>query len=93
MRKSESQDIMEWAEQARIYELEIAKNRIAKGENEYEVMTDMSKRLSKKLLHPIIDIVKIMRSSNYDPIKAQKNYEENYLCKTSRVPDHVSDNY
>ena len=92
MRKEKDQDIIEWAEQARIYELNLAKQRIAKGEDKIEVISEMSKRLKKKLLHPLLDVLN-NRPSNYDPVKAQENYQKNYLSKTKKVADHVSDNY
>ena len=92
MRKEKDQDILEWAEQARVYELNLAKNRIAKGEDELEVISEMSKRLRKKILHPILDALN-NRPFNYDPVKSQERYYQNYLSKTQRVADHVSDNY
>ena len=92
MRKEKDQDIIEWAEQARVYELNLAKDRIAKGEDVLEVMSEMSKRLKKKILHPILNAIN-NRPSSYDPVKSQKSYYQNYLSKTQKVADHVSDNY
>jgi hypothetical protein len=56
-----------------------------------DVMESMSKKISQKLLHPLIESIKESHPNNYDPLIARKNYEENYLGKINPVADHMND--
>ena len=48
----------EWSEKVTAFELEQANKRIEKGENVEVVMEEMSKSIIKKLLYPILKIIK-----------------------------------
>jgi hypothetical protein len=47
-----------WVETARLYELSVARQRVAKGEDVDVVMNDMSRKLMNKLTFPLVKIVK-----------------------------------
>jgi glutamyl-tRNA reductase len=47
-----------WLETARLYELSVARQRVAKGEDVDVVMNDMSRKLTNKMTFPLIKIVK-----------------------------------
>lgn len=47
-----------WVETARLYELSVARQRVANGENIDLVMEDMSRKLTNKMTFPLVKIVK-----------------------------------
>ena len=54
MRKRDNESVELWAERVRIYELGIAYQRIANGEDPLWVMHGMSNRIMDKILHPML---------------------------------------
>ena len=68
-----------WANRVRMYEHGHALQRIAKGESLDQVLEDMSRRIMEKLIHPIIKHIQEVQVTDYDPVEARKNYEENYI--------------
>ena len=88
-RKNES--YQEWTDKVRLFEYGVALQRIAKGEDVDIVLESMSKKITQKLLHPLIEKIKESHPSSYDPLTARKNYETNYLSKASPVADHMND--
>lgn len=46
-----------WVETARLYELSVARQRVARGEDINVVMNDMSRKLMNKLTFPLVKII------------------------------------
>ena len=91
MRIQKDEPYEQWVERVRLFEYGVALQSIAKGEDIETVLDVMSKRISQKLLHPLIEQIKDSYQTDYDPLIARKNYEENYLKYSSRVADHMND--
>jgi glutamyl-tRNA reductase len=69
-------------------ELTHAKKLLAKGVLPDQVLEVLSKRLSQKLLHPILTAIK-NNNNNYNAEESKKRYEENYLNKRNKSAEHV----
>ena len=91
MRIQKDEPYERWVERVRLFEYGVALQSIAKGEDIETVLESMSKRISQKLLHPLIGQIKDSYQTDYDPLISRKNYEENYLKYSSRVADHMND--
>jgi len=93
MKYDPNEDYDQWVERVRIYEYGIALQRIAQGEPVVEIVEEMSRRISDKLLHPWL--LKIKENSElqaeYDAEASKKSYKENYLDRFGPVADHVID--
>lgn len=46
-----------WIETARLYELSVARQRVARGEDIDLVMNDMSRKIMNKLTFPLVKII------------------------------------
>ena len=91
MRIQKDEPYERWVERVRLFEYGVALQSIAKGEDIETVLDSMSKRISQKLLHPLIEQIKDSYQTDYDPLISRKNYEENYLKYSKRVADHMND--
>ena len=91
MKKQKNESYQQWTDRVRIFEYGVALQRIAKGEDVDIVLESMSKKITQKLLHPLIEQIKESHPSSYDPLTARKNYEEIYLKKHAPVADHMND--
>jgi glutamyl-tRNA reductase len=80
-----------WAKRVQMYEQGHAMKRIAAGEPADLVLEEMAKRITEKLIHPIIKQIESTVVSDYVPEKSKKDYEERYLKKNSPKPDHILD--
>jgi glutamyl-tRNA reductase len=78
-----------WLTKVRDYELKIAHQKLAQGIPLDQVMVEMSQRLSKKMLHPIMTIIKD-HPNNYDPVESRQRYEET-MKYVGPKPDHVDE--
>lgn len=67
-----------WSERARLYELECAKSKIAKGIDIDVAMTEMVQNLSKKLLHPVLMEIRASVATTYDAGQDRQSYMDNY---------------
>jgi len=50
----------------------------------------MSHRIVQKILDPLVIDLKESVDVDYDPVKSQKEYLDNYYNKFNRPSDHVS---
>ena len=57
MKYDPKEDYEVWVERMRIYELGIAYQRLAQGDNPKEIAQDLSFRLTNKVLHPLYQMV------------------------------------
>lgn len=91
MSENEIKDLSSWAEYARQLELELAIKDLKKGLPVEDILDKFSRRLTKKILHPIINQIKYQQAGTYDSARAQREYKENYLDSVGPKSDHVQD--
>jgi glutamyl-tRNA reductase len=92
MRYDPKESYEEWAKRVEMYEHGHAKMRIAEGENVDKVLEDMSKRITEKLLHPILKSIR--EDSSTVDIVALENSKIEYYEKMRNIgpkSDHVKD--
>ena len=89
MRKREDETYEAWCKRVEMYEHGWAMQRIAEGDPIEQVLEEMSRRLTQKLLHPIYDEIRKASNTTYDADAGRKEYEEKYLKDRSPVADHV----
>lgn len=79
-----------WANRVNEYEIARACKRLAKGEDIDLVLEEMSKAVSQKLLHPILNIIHDSASGSFDAETNRKSYDE---CMKHIGPraDHIQD--
>lgn len=79
-----------WANRVNEYEIARACKRLAKGEDIDLVLEEMSKAVSQKLLHPILNIIRDSASGSFDAETNRKSYDE---CMKHIGPraDHIQD--
>ena len=80
-----------WAKRVQMYEQGHAMKRIAGGEPADVVLEDMARRITEKLIYPVIKQIESTVISDYDPVKSKKDYEENYLKRNGPKSDHILD--
>ena len=81
-----------WANRVNEFELDRARKRISKGEDVVLVLEEMSKAISNKLLHPILNAIHDSTETVvYDIQASKKAYEETYIRKVGPHSDHVQD--
>ena len=81
-----------WANRVTIYEKQIALKQLAKGITLDIVLEEMARRITEKLMHPILIAIRSATNSvEYDAESDKKRYDEIYTNRTSRPADHVDD--
>ena len=89
MRKREDESYEAWCKRVEMYEHGWAMQRVAEGDPIEQVLEEMSRRLTQKLLHPIYDEIRKSSTAPYDAEAGRKEYEEKYLKDRAPVADHV----
>ena len=79
-----------WANRVHEYEIDRARKRLAKGEDIDLVLEEMSKAVSQKLLHPILNIIRDSASESFDAKANRKSYNETMRNIGPRA-DHIQD--
>ena len=80
-----------WAARVEMFEKDRALRRIANGDDLTVVMEDMSRRITDKMLHPILTKIKSIPNEQYD--SAQSRIEYNEIMKhVGKAADHVDTN-
>jgi len=62
VRKESNESMEEWADRVRKYELGLALQQLAKGQDVNLIMEAMAARIQQKLLHPVIIEIKKINS-------------------------------
>ena len=79
-----------WANRVNEYEIDRARKRLAKGEDIDLVLEEMSKAVSQKLLHPILNIIRDSSVGSFDAEASRKSYNE-YMKNVGPMADHIQD--
>jgi len=92
MKYDPKQSYEEWANRVRLFEQGAAMQRIAMGDDVDQVMRDMAKRITDKMLHPILK--EIHESSGKIDMAQLEQGKLSYYEKMKYIgpkPDHVVD--
>ena len=90
MRYDPKQSYEEWADRVRLFEQGAAMQRIAMGDDVDQVMRDMAKKITDKMLHPILK--EIHESSGKIDMAQFEQSKQAYFKQMERVgpsADHV----
>jgi glutamyl-tRNA reductase len=77
-----------WAARVEMFEKGRALQRIANGDDPAEVMEDMSRGITSKLLHPILTAIRESVPNNFDVEKSRREYDE-AMRGVEKAADHV----
>ena len=91
MKYDPSETYESWANRVQMFENGHALQRIANGEPVDKVLEDMARRITEKLMHPILKQIEKMPTVGYDPVESRKHYDETYTQKFGTKADHVLD--
>jgi glutamyl-tRNA reductase len=80
-----------WAERVDMFERGRALQRLANGDPIEDVIEEMSRRITEKLLHPIFKSIRESSGSNYDAEKSRQEYYEKMKYRAP-VADQVDGN-
>lgn len=80
-----------WAKRVQMFEHGLAMQQIASGEPADLVLEKMAKRITDKLMHPILKQIENIAVSDYNPTQSKSDYDENYIKKFGPKPDHIQD--
>jgi glutamyl-tRNA reductase len=90
MRIKPNETYEDWAKRVQMYEQGHAMQRIAMGEDTETVLTDMARRITEKMLHPIL---KAIQDTSIDMVEFERSKQAYYerMKKIGPVADHVVD--
>jgi len=94
MKYDPNEEYDKWVERVRIYEYGLALQRIAEGEPAVQVIEELSRRMTEKMLHPWLVAIKETVSERWtdeDNRESARRYKEQYLDRYGPVADHVID--
>ena len=91
MRINPGESMESWANRVSMFEKGRAMQRIAQGEDVEKVMEDMSRRITEKLIHPVLKAISQQEISNFDSEKSSREYKEK-MKNVARAADHVDIN-
>ena len=80
----------QWTRRVEQYEYGRALMELANGSNPETVMKDTSRRIIKKLEHPILEAINDI-PSDYDSAESLEHYRTIYQDRFGPKPDHVKD--
>ena len=90
MRILPEENFESWAKRATEYEKARAERMIRRGRPQEEVLAEYSRRLSEKLMHPLIKIVNDTATPDLERLEESKRrYEQEYIQRYGRKADHV----
>ena len=90
MRYEKGESFESWGDRVAMYEKGYALQRIAEGEPVDKVMTEMSKRITEKLLYPIRKAI-LEKPIDFDAEASRENYER-IMKNKGPAADHVDTN-
>ena len=88
MRIDPGESMESWANRVSMFEKGRAMQRIAQGENIEIVLENMSRRITEKLIHPVLKVVSQQGISNFDSEQSNKDYQEK-MKNVAKAADHV----
>ena len=77
-----------WAGRVQMFETGRAMQKIAQGEDKDAVLEDMSRRITDKIIHPVLKEIDKSIISTFDSVQSNKDYQEK-MENVARAADHV----
>ena len=91
MKIKPGESIESWAGRVQMFETGRAMQKIAQGEDIDTVLEDMSRRITEKLMHPMLKALGNPGISNFDSAQSNRNYIE-IMKNVAKAADHVDTN-
>lgn len=91
IRLKKSEEFNQWVERVTAEEMKKFQRALSRGEDMDKLLEQYSENISKKIMHYIFLELKESAKQDYDLAKDIESYNKNYLSKTTRPNDHVSD--
>ena len=91
MRIKPGESLESWADRVGMFEKGHAMQRIARGDDIKQVIEDMSRRITGKLIHPILKSFDQPKMSDVAVGESRKKYEE-IMKNVAKAADHVDMN-
>ena len=88
MRINPGETIESWATRVSMFEKGRAMQRIARGDDIEKVMEDMSRRITDKIIHPVLKEIDKSIISTFDSVQSNKEYQEK-MKNVAKAADHV----
>ena len=88
MRINPDETIESWANRVSMFEKGRAMQRIARGDDIETVMEDMSRRITDKIIHPILKEIDKSIISTFDLVQSNKEYQAK-MKNVAKAADHV----
>jgi len=80
-----------WAGRVQMFETGRAMQRIAQGDNIDAVLEDMSRRITEKLMHPMLKALDKQQISGFNSEQSNRKYME-IMKNVAKAADHVDIN-
>ena len=90
MKQLPNETYEQWSRRVEQYEFGRALMELAKGADPEQVMIETSRRILRKLEHPILEAINDI-PSGYDSEASQQQYKELYQDRFGPKPDHIKD--
>ena len=91
MRINPDESLESWADRVSMFEKGRAMQRIAQGDNIDIVLEDMGRRITEKLMHPVLKAVAKNSISEFDSVESRRIYMEK-MKNVAKAADHVDTN-
>ena len=94
MKYKQGETLESWGDRVRLYEYGYALQELANGKDTQEVMATMAKRITDKMMHPILVTMNNKDLSESDRIaleESRNRYQREYLDRFGVKPDHILD--
>jgi len=88
MKIKPGESMKSWAGRVQMFETGRAMQKIAQGEDIDTVLENMSRRITEKLIHPMLKTLGEQRISNFDSEQSSKKYIE-IMKNVAKAADHV----
>ena len=86
MRIKPGESLESWADRVGMFEKGHAMQRIARGDDIKQVIEDMSRRITGKLIHPIL---KSLNQTEVPSVKESRKKYEEIMKNVAKAADHV----
>lgn len=88
MRINPGESFESWANRVSMFEKGRAMQRIAQGEDIEKVMEDMSRRITEKLIHPVLKAITNSDNFEFDVEQSRNIYNEK-MKNVAKAADHI----
>lgn len=83
MKQLPNENYEDWIKRAQLFEYGRAIQQLADGEDPVKILEGLSHRLTKKILHPVLTVIREM-PTDYNAEESRQYYKEHYIDKVSK---------